>query len=91
MRREPGERVPIATRLRGEVYNQLIDAAEANDRPVASEIELRLEQSFRDDRIEARLAEIERLLRGGAVPTPDEWWGQWAPVVLPAIRCGDYT
>ena len=46
VRREPNERVPVATRIKGALYNRLIDAAGANDRPLANEIELRLERTF---------------------------------------------
>jgi TraY domain len=44
--RDPNERVPIATRLRGSVYNRLIDAAARNDRSLGNEFELRVEQSL---------------------------------------------
>ena len=46
MRRDPSERVPLATRVRGDIYNRLIDAAVQHDRPLGNEIEMRLEQSF---------------------------------------------
>lgn len=44
--RDPNERVPLATRVRGSIYNKLIEAAAANDRPLGNEVELRLERSF---------------------------------------------
>jgi hypothetical protein len=46
VQRQPNERVPVATRLRGEIYNRLIEAATYNDRPIGNEIELRLEQAL---------------------------------------------
>src|SRR5262245_60557053 len=47
VRRDPNERVPLATRIRGELYNKLIDAAVGHgDRSLGSEVEMRLEQSF---------------------------------------------
>lgn len=44
--RSPNERVPLATRVRGSIYNKLIEAALANDRPLGNEVEMRLEASF---------------------------------------------
>jgi predicted DNA-binding ribbon-helix-helix protein len=44
--RMPNEWVPISARIKGEVYNRLIDAAIHNDRSLGNEIELRLERSF---------------------------------------------
>ena len=46
VQRAPDERVPLATRVRGSIYNQLIEAAARNDRPLGNEVELRLERSF---------------------------------------------
>jgi hypothetical protein len=47
VRRDEDEKVPLSTRIRGKLYNQLIDAAIAHgDRSLGSEVEMRLEQSF---------------------------------------------
>ncbi len=46
-------------RLRGQVYNQLIEAASRHDRPLGNEVEMRIEESFR---LEERLERLERLL-----------------------------
>jgi hypothetical protein len=48
VQRAPNERVPIATRFRGDVYNRLIEEAGRNDRPLGNELELRTEMSLRD-------------------------------------------
>lgn len=44
--RDPNERVPMSARVRGELFNRLSEAARVNNRPLANEVELRLEQSF---------------------------------------------
>ena len=44
--RAPNERVSLSTRIRGSVYNRLIEAAALNDRPLGTEFEIRLEQTF---------------------------------------------
>lgn len=44
--REPNERVPLATRIRGSIYNRLIKTAQAHDRTLGNEVEMRLEDSF---------------------------------------------
>ena len=44
--REPNERVPMSTRIRGELFNKLSEAAERHDRPLGHEIEQRLEASL---------------------------------------------
>src|SRR5712691_11571011 len=49
VQRDPNERVPIATRLRGSLYNELIEEAARNDRPLGNEVELRIETTFRDE------------------------------------------
>jgi len=66
----PGERVPMSFRVTPELKRQMDAAAAATGRSVTAEIELRLEQSFRDDRIEAQLAEILRAVKPAS---PDEW------------------
>lgn len=45
----PGERVPMSFRVRPELKGAMDDAANRSGRSVAQEIELRLEQSFRDE------------------------------------------
>ena len=45
-KRSDDERVPFAVRVRGEIYNQLIEAADKNDRPLASQAELMVEQAL---------------------------------------------
>jgi hypothetical protein len=57
-RRHPNERIPVATRLRGEIYNRLIDAANMHDRAVGNEIELRLERSFDVESVHRHLDEL---------------------------------
>jgi hypothetical protein len=47
--REPNERVPMSTRIRGDLFNKLAKAATRNDRPLGNEVEIRLEASFRDE------------------------------------------
>lgn len=55
VKRDPNERVPLATRVRGEIYNKLIEAAHENDRPLGSEIELLIESAWRLDEITGSL------------------------------------
>lgn len=60
------KRQPISQRklrLPESLRQQIESAAIANGRSMNEEMESRLEQSFRDDRIEARLAAIEGLLK----------------------------
>src|SRR5438067_233218 len=45
----PGERVPMSFRVRPELKGKMDGAAENSGRSVAQEIELRLENSFRDE------------------------------------------
>jgi hypothetical protein len=59
---QPGERVPMSFRVTPELKAKMDAAAEESGRSVTQEIEFRLEQSFRDDRIEAQLEEIKLLL-----------------------------
>lgn len=59
------KRIPIGFRTTPEFKAKIDAAAAASGRSLAQEIELRLEQSFRDDRIEAQLEEIKRLLSDG--------------------------
>jgi hypothetical protein len=57
-----GARVSLGLRVTGDTKSRLDNAALASGRSQSQEAELRLEQSFRDDRIEAMLREIlERL------------------------------
>ncbi len=44
--RNPDERVPLASKIKGELYNQLISAALSNKRQLATEVEIRLEASL---------------------------------------------
>jgi hypothetical protein len=44
--RDPNERVPMSTRIRGELFNKLSEAAARHDRPLGHEVEQRLEASF---------------------------------------------
>lgn len=70
--RDPNERVPIATRLRGSVYNRLIDAAARNDRSLGNEFELRVEQSLAaeaDQLLSPELRGIALMLAGHYVMT----------------------
>jgi hypothetical protein len=46
VKRAPNERFPVSVRIRGEIFNRLVEAAELNNRPFGNEVELRLEQSF---------------------------------------------
>ena len=59
----PGERVPMSFRVRPELKLMMDEAASKSGRSVTQEIEMRLEQSFRDDRIESRLDEILAYIR----------------------------
>src|SRR5579864_7432376 len=55
--RNPGERTQLSLRVTTEIFEQLDAAAKAKGRPLSSESELRLEQSFRDqDVIEGAFA-----------------------------------
>lgn len=56
--RAPGDRVPLATRVTVEMKQRLDAAAAASGRSLSLEIELRLEQAFRDDDIVERLSAI---------------------------------
>lgn len=49
LERDPNERVPMSTRIRGELFNRLNEVAEQNDRPLGHEVEMRLEASLRED------------------------------------------
>jgi hypothetical protein len=49
--RDPNERIAMSTRVRGELFNKLSQAAQRNDRPLGNEVELRLEASFRDEQM----------------------------------------
>jgi len=44
--RPPNERVPVGLRLRGSLYNRLIELASKNDRPLANEVEMLLERAL---------------------------------------------
>lgn len=78
----------MSVRIRGEVFNRLSQAATLNDRPLGSEVEWRLEQSFeqralseRVAHMEMQLAEVLRLLNGGAM-SPNEWRRQMGIPIL---------
>jgi hypothetical protein len=44
--RDPNERVPMSTRIRGDLFNRLSDAARQNNRTLGNEVEHRLAGSF---------------------------------------------
>lgn len=69
---EHGQRRSLGLKVTPDIKNRLDAAAKANGRSQSQEAEARLEQSFRDDRIEAKLDEILRAVKGGIV-SPDEW------------------
>lgn len=52
----PSERVPMSFRVRPEMKNMMDNAAGANGRSVSQEVEMRLENSFHEDRVLAALA-----------------------------------
>jgi hypothetical protein len=60
--RDPNERVPMSTRIRGELFNELSKTAAENDRPLGNEIEQRLEESLPDDRFPPEIAALTELV-----------------------------
>jgi hypothetical protein len=68
VQRPPDERVPISARIKGEVYNRIMDAACDNDRSLGNELELRLERSFDDPYKNQRRAMIwDRVYESGGL------------------------
>ena len=49
IQRDPNDRVPMSTRIRGEIFNKLGEAAESHKWPLGREVEQRLESSFAPD------------------------------------------
>lgn len=47
----PGEKTTLSLRVAADLKERLNDAAKASDRPLSKEAEMRLEQSFRDQRL----------------------------------------
>lgn len=58
-----GEKATLGIHASASLKMRLIDASKVSGRSLSAEAEFRLEQSFRDDRIEARLDEILALIK----------------------------
>jgi hypothetical protein len=54
VKRDPNQRVPLATRIKGSIYNQLIESADDNDRPLGNEIELLIERAALIERLSTK-------------------------------------
>lgn len=61
----------MSFRVRPELKNLMDAAAAESGRSVTQEIEIRLEQSFRDDQLAARLEAVENLLGELMAKLPD--------------------
>jgi hypothetical protein len=58
----PRNRIPVGLRMTPELRENLVERSGANGRSLTQEIELRLERSFDDDRLDRIEAKLDRLL-----------------------------